>query len=315
MAAPSRGLYIFVSICCFMVIPLGLLAPKVGPKLIDAWKFRKLGRPVGVKGRLVGYVVSSGGGISAGESVLLDVSGKDLRRWPTSGAGFGGSSDCYGLDCLSNGNVLFGGSNWVREFDREGKEVWRLPDTAQLGRVTSVQRLANGNTLVAEGDARRAREFTPAGAEAWRYQTEEGNIFSAERLRNGNTLLALYCGRGGLVREVDPRGTTVWEIEPPPKSEGRGFGLFAARRLANGNSLLAGYEPGDGVVEVDPAGRVVWKHPADGAVSAERLPDGRTLISQYSPGRVVLVSPDGKEEVLYANAGTIGRACPVYAGR
>jgi hypothetical protein len=300
MAAPSRGLYIFVSICCFLVIPLGLLAPKVGPKLMDAWRWRKLGRPLGAHGRLVGYVVSSGYGE---DSVLLDLSGKELRRWPT-------GNDCYGLDCLSNGNVLFGGQGRVCEFDRDGKEVWRLPDAARLDRVTDVQRLANGNTLVvSSGGNFLVREFTPAGAEVWRYQPDGfASVYSARRLADGKTLVPVdLSGQPpGRLLEVAPDGKVVRQVDLPSLS-------FCARRLANGNTLLADTTSNQ-VLEFDPAGREVWSWRNHSSASAERLPDGRTLVGQVNPSRVLLVSPDGKEEILYTGPAA-GRACPVYAGR
>ncbi len=73
-----------------------------------------------------------------------------------------------------------------------------------------------------------------------------------------------------------------------------------AERLDNGNTLItdAGDEAGLGseVVEVDPAGNIVWRY-GDGlrfAHSAKRLASGNTLISDTTNNRVIEVTPDGQ---------------------
>lgn len=73
-----------------------------------------------------------------------------------------------------------------------------------------------------------------------------------------------------------------------------------AERLENGNTLItdAGDEAGQGseVVEVDPAGNIVWRY-AEGlrfAHSAKRLNNGNTLITDTTNDRVIEVTPAGE---------------------
>ncbi len=298
MAAPSKKLYIGVLVAFLLFIPAGLLLYHFGPAMGEAWRWRKLGRPMETRGRFAGCVVSSG---DSEESLLLDTSGKVLRRWKTRGNYYSG------VAALDNGNILFGAGGQVWEIDRDGKEVWRLPGTVKLGSVRDVQRLANGNTLVTDVNGPRAVEFSPAGKEVWSYKYD-GYLQSAQRLRNGNTLIGSW-NMGAI--EVESDGKVVWQHGSPD-------GLCRARRLANGNTLLVALLAGR-VVEIDPAGNVVWEHKCEGPLSAERLPDRRTLISSrlhrrsslpQPPVRILLVSPDGKEELLYEGPG--GRASAVY---
>jgi len=290
MAAPSKKLYIGVLVVFLLFIPTGLLLHRYGPAMVEAWRWRHLGRPMERKGRVVGYVVSSGN--SNRPIRELDLSGKVVREQPAR------KGACYGIEVLANGNLLLGSIGKVEELDREGKIVWKLPASAVLSHARDVSRLGNGSTLVANALGDRVIEFTPEGAEVWSYKCKKPS--SAQRLGNGNTLI----GRGtsnGRVFEVSPAGAVVWE------KKGLGY-PFHVRRLANGNTLVADNIQSR-VIEVNRDGEVVWEYKCGNPVSAERLPDGRTLVSDSARG-VILVSPDGKEEVLYK--GARGRACAVY---
>ncbi len=297
MAAPSKKLYIGVLVAFLLFIPTGLLLYHFGPAMVEAWRWRHLGGPLEARSKFAGCVVTGDWGA---ESLLLDASGKVLRRWPT-------PEGCSVTVALDNENILFGGNGDVWEVDRDGREVWRLPESVSLGWVTAVRRLANGNTLVAMRLTQTSfvLEFTPAGKEVWRRKCDSYPQ-SVQRLRNGNTLIGFWDF--GAV-EVVPDGKEIWKYEA--------VDCASARRLSNGNTLIAA---SPAVVEVDRAGQVVWEHKCQWMVSAERLPDGRTLISSSSrqrirslplpPVRVLLVSPDGKEEVLYKGPGD--RASAVY---
>ncbi|MGC9347929.1 MAG: PQQ-binding-like beta-propeller repeat protein [Anaerolineae bacterium] len=71
-----------------------------------------------------------------------------------------------------------------------------------------------------------------------------------------------------------------------------------AVRLANGNTLIADagdeISAGSEVVEVDPAGQIVWRYGDDLRFvhSAMRLENGNTLIADTTNDRVIEVSPD-----------------------
>jgi len=292
MAAPSKKLYIGVLIVFALFIPLGVVIDRGGPEIAAAWRFRKIGRPLERKGKVVGYIVSSGYDNPIRE---LDLSGKLVRAWTARGT-------CFGIEVLANGNLLLGSWSKAEEIDREGKVVWEPPASAGLSCPTDVSRLANGNTLVADANGNRVVEFTPEGKEVWSHKCEYSS--SAQRLRNGNTLIG--CGTSdGRVIEVSPAGEVAWEKE--------GLGSpFHVRRLANGDTLVADYYQNK-VTEFDRNGEVIWEYKCGSPVGAERLPDGRTLVSSSARREIILVSPDGKEEVLYK--GSTGRACAVYEGK
>ena len=91
------------------------------------------------------------------------------------------------------------------------------------------------------------------------------SAWAAVRLKNGNTFIS--GNQHGYVREVNPKGETVWEIN---KNDLPGFPLYTvqeASRLANGNTLINNwsgsltFEQWPTVVqliEVTPDKKVVW---------------------------------------------------------
>ena len=99
-----------------------------------------------------------------GRCVRLDAGGKELKSF-ASGRGGGWTS---GLDLLPNGRILISqpdrGS--VAEFDAEGKQHWQ----ASAPGITTATRAANGHTLVASFDGRRAYELDRAGKQVWEHR-------------------------------------------------------------------------------------------------------------------------------------------------
>jgi len=247
---------------------------------------------------VVGYILTGGSGTTSYE---LDLSGRVVRQWTT-------PNDCFGLDVLDDGHVLLGSARSVTEVDGAGMVVWQIPATVSFSRVVDASRLENGNTLVADCNAGRVIEFSPAGREVWSYKCDRP--YSAQRLENGNTLIG--SGSGSVI-EVKPSGRVFWQ-----KTGGRC--AVHVRRLANDNTLITDFS-GNRVEEVDLDKRTIWSYSCSGnPVGAERLPDGRTLIStrsaQYASGSrvLLLVSPDGKVVTL-GRPLTDGRAYPIYGRR
>jgi hypothetical protein len=157
---------------------------------------------------------------------------------------------------LADGNIVFahGGSpTGVDEINRDKKTVWTY--VSKCPQVLGCQRLANGNTLVAEQGPCRAVEVNPKGEIVHVTKmttTEEAfhrQVRNVHKLANGN-ILAAHEGEGA-IREYDPDGKTVWEYT---KVENTGEAL----RLDNGNTLIAcGTQKR--VIEVTPAGEIVWE--------------------------------------------------------
>ena len=138
-------------------------------------------------------------------------------------------------------------------------------------------------------------------------------IGAARRLANGNTLVAHYGEQ--IVREYDAAGKMIREIPAP----GGPHGLI---RLANGNTLiaLADKTKDAKVIEVDPAGKIVWQFsnadlPGGGLkfmTGLQRLPNGNTVMSnwlghgQFGNGPHVLeITPEKKVVWSFADHQTM----------
>lgn len=191
---------------------------------------------------------------------------------------------------LANGNVLYaygGKPTGVREVTREGREVWNY--VSECPQVLGCERLANGNTLVAEQGPCRAVEVDPQGkvvrVTALKTSTENYHlqVRNVHKLANGN-ILAAHEGEGA-VREVDPEGKVVWEYRDVENAGD-------AQRLKNGNTLIScGTQKR--VIEVTPDGKVAWEFGAQDAPevnftwasSIQQLKNGNLLIGNFLRGQ------------------------------
>jgi hypothetical protein len=136
----------------------------------------------------------------------------------------------------------------LREFRPDTSICWQ----ASLGRdlAVDVQRLGNGNTLVALMGTQRLVEVDRGARVVWQVKAR-GLPNSVQRLGDGRTLTAF--SRGGKVVEVDHGGDVVWSyaINHPTH----------ARRLPDGHTVIA---TDTKVIEIDAAGRVLWEHQEEG---------------------------------------------------
>ncbi len=207
---------------------------------------------------------------------------------------------CQGLP---NGNRLYGtfgqrgNQHQVIELNEQGEEVWKsftLP-----GGPLGLQRLTNGNTLVACSSANQVVEINSAGDIVWQVQAE-GQPMGVERLDNGHTLITL--SQQGRVIELDSDKKTVWEARNV-------HGAASVQRLPNGNTLIAEMYTGR-VVEMDSTGKkIVWKKeglntPRD----ARRLPNGNTLIAENNSVQEV----DPKGTVVWQRRGSGASCISIY---
>lgn len=138
----------------------------------------------------------------------------------------------------------------------------RVPDHPH-GQFRHVRITKAGTFLVAHMDLGKVVEYTPEGKPIW--SVAAPSAWAAVRLKNGNTLIS--GNQNGYVREVNPKGETVWEIN---KNDLVGFPLYTVQeveRLANGNTLinnwsgslpLAQWPEVVQLIEVTPDKRVVW---------------------------------------------------------
>ncbi|HNY28053.1 MAG TPA: twin-arginine translocation signal domain-containing protein [Candidatus Sumerlaeota bacterium] len=146
---------------------------------------------------------------------------KEIRLLPEGQDG--GHAYIRNVRCLANGHYLVAhyGGQVVKEYDADGKVVREIPAP---GGPHSVARLANGNTLIACGDAtKRAQifEVDPAGKIVW--QIQDGDLpgislffmTGFQRLPNGNTVLTNWVGHGHFgqaphIIEVTADKKVVW---------------------------------------------------------------------------------------------------------
>jgi len=138
----------------------------------------------------------------------------------------------------------------------------RVP-TGTHGQFRHIRMTQAGTFLVAHMDLGKVVEYDRQGKELW--SVAAPSAWAAVRLKNGNTLIS--GNQHGYVREVNPEGETVWEIN---KDDLPGITLYTvqeASRLANGNTLINNWvgsvklEDWPTVVqliEVTPDKKVVW---------------------------------------------------------
>ena len=224
---------------------------------------------------------------------------------------------CTDLWVLPNGNLLFTTGHGVKEVTREKKVVFNYESKSE---IFACQRLANGNTFVAECQSGSLLELDPAGKTVKQIRLlpegkagDHAYIGAARQLANGNYLVAHYGEQ--MVREYDAAGKMIREIPAP----GGPHGLI---RLANGNTLiaLADKTKDAKVIEVDPAGKIVWQFsnadlPGGGLkfmTGLQRLPNGNTVMSnwlghgQFGNGPHVLeITPEKKVVWSFADHQTM----------
>ena len=140
------------------------------------------------------------------------------------------------------------------------------------GQFRHIRMTKAGTILVPHMSEGKVVEYDQEGKEVW--SVKALSAWSAVRLKSGNTLIAGDAKR--YVREVNPKGETVWELTQADVSFPLA-NLQTANRLANGNTVICSWIAGDNnashwpgtvqVFEVTPAKQVVW------ALSSWKDPD------------------------------------------
>jgi hypothetical protein len=121
-----------------------------------------------------------------------------------------------------------------------------------------VRYTAKGTYLVPFLTMSNVVEYDKDFNEVWSYHIR--SPWAAIRLKNGNTLISDESDK--LIREVNPRKETVWELKPDDLPEPfRYINTQTCTRLANGNTIVCsrgGNGKGPQLVEVTPEKKVVW---------------------------------------------------------
>lgn len=219
---------------------------------------------------------------------IIDEEGKET--WD---AGRPAARDGY---VLASGNVLIAWTDEVKEFTREKKVVFQYKLSTDNKELGTVERLENGNTLITElGPKPRLLEISPEGKAVVDFplvpETDNAHMQTrmARKLASGNYLAPHLLAFK--VKEYTPEGKIVKEF-PTDLAEFGGRAAenwpFTAIRLADGNTLVA-LTHGNKIVELDAAGKVVWKvtnddlpgKPFVDPCGCQRLANGNTAIASY----------------------------------
>ena len=209
----------------------------------------------------------------------------------------------HDVQVLPNGHVLLNNGNVVQEVNADKKVVWEVGKPL-VQSAEAVQRLANGNTVIADNGRMKIIELDADKKVVWEFDVPNDNkrphptMRMVRRLDNGNTLIS--ASTEDKVLEVSPEKKIVWSYAVPFP--------YLATRLKNGHTLISsgdGYGSPQGffVIEVDAGGKTVWKYggneaPADQKLNWPsghvRLANGNTLIAIARDGVIREVNPDKK---------------------
>jgi outer membrane protein assembly factor BamB len=244
----------------------------------------------------------------------------------------------HDIALLPNGNfLLHTAPTTVVEMTRDEKTVWKYeakPKPGYTGRVEvhAFQRLPDGLTMVAESGNRRIVEVDRDGKIVREIPLTVSkpdphrDTRMARKLDNGHYLV---CHEGdGTVREYDGTGKVVWSYKldlngrpasPGHGPEGHGTAVYGALRLPSGNTLIA-CGNGNRVIEVTPAGKIVWSIEQDElpgiklawVTTLQVLPSGNVVIGNCHAGpdhpQLIEVTRDKKVVWTFKNFRTFGNS-------
>jgi hypothetical protein len=183
---------------------------------------------------------------------------------------------------LTGGRLLLAEYNLKRvtERDRNGKVEWEYtPPNAPL----EVQRLSNGNTLIATNY--EILEVTRDKTVVFTFRDRSGNIFSAQKLPNGHILYGLYTG---FIVELDRAGKEVnrFAIERPS-------GLANIEVLSGGRYMVP-LARSNRIVEMDRKGKVLREVEVASPTCVATLPGGNLLVGSHILSNVREIDRKGK---------------------
>lgn len=204
--------------------------------------------------------------------------------------------NAHDVQLLPNGNVLINPAG-VQEVTPDKQIVWEI-GAPVVQSAEACQRLANGNTMIADNGAHTVLIVTPSKEVVWKYEVpDKAAMRQVRALDNGNLLI---CASGKhTVLEVNPAKEIVWKYEVPFP--------YLAQRLENGNTLISSGagagQKGYFLIEVDASGKTIWKYGGVDGPSEEllnwpsgfaRMADGTIYVSECHSAVIRVISPDRK---------------------
>jgi outer membrane protein assembly factor BamB len=266
-------------------------------------------------------------GSDKGNVAIVDAAGKVV--WEINNR-----AQVHDIVRLPNGNIMFqSGGATVTEVAPDKTVVWSYtskPAGDYHGpiEVHAFQRLADGLTMIAETGNKRLIEVDRDGkiVKAVPLQVDHPHPHRdtrlARKLDNGHYLVCHEAD--GMVREYDDRGKVVWSYAldlagrpRTPGHDGHGTEVFGALRKPDGNTLIATGN-GNRVIEVDPAGKIVWSIAHDElpgirlywVTTLQLLPNGNLVFGNCHAGpnnpQLIEVTRDKKVVWTFKNYKTFG---------
>jgi outer membrane protein assembly factor BamB len=202
--------------------------------------------------------------------------------------------NAHDVQVLASGNILINPGS-VQEVSPAKEIVWEVGKPI-VQNAEACQRLASGNTMIADNGAHTVIDVTPDKKVVWQYDVpNKASMRQVRRLANGNTLICASSNH--VVLEVNTAKQVVWKYELPFP--------YLAERLANGHTLISSGEgsgkQGDYLIEVDADGKTVWKYGGADAPKEQRLnwpsgfaqlADGTIYVSECHSALLRVISPD-----------------------
>ncbi len=246
--------------------------------------------------------------------------------------------NAHDIAMLPNGNLLIHkGATTVVEMTPEKKIVWQYeskPKEGYTGKVEvhAFQRLADGNTMIAESGNQRLIEVDKDGKIVHEVPltierpSSHHDTRLVRKLESGNYLVCHEAD--GVVREYDGKGKVVWSYKldlagrpasPGHGPEGHGTAVFGAIRLPSGNTMIATGN-GNRVIEVDRDGKIVWSIGHDElpgirlawVTTLELLPNGNLVFGNCHAGpdnpQLIEVTRDKKVVWTFKDFKTFGNS-------
>jgi hypothetical protein len=266
-------------------------------------------------------------GADRGKVAIVDAAGKVV--WEVKNP-----FSVHDLARLPNGNVMFqSGPATVVEVAPDQSVVWSYTSKPKPGyngpvEVHAFQRLDDGRTMIAETGNKRIIEVERDGTIAREiplkvdHPNPHRDTRRVRKLANGHYLV---CHEGdGVVREYDGAGKVVWSYAldlggrpRTPGHDGHGTEVFSALRKPDGHTLIATGN-GNRVIEVTPAGKIVWSLEHDElpgvrlywVTTLKLLPDGHILVGNCHAGpenpQLIEVTRDKKVVWTFKDFTTFG---------
>jgi hypothetical protein len=200
---------------------------------------------------LFAYSVSNGANRAETGAMEVTPDKKVVWKYTTTG-------QVYSCQRMADGNTLVGATEQgkllvVNPAGELVRSIEIKNSKAGHGSMRNVRELENGNLLVAEENAKAAREYSKEGVLLREFPTPYPT-FSAIRLPSGHTVTS---GRTGIT-EFDKEGKVVWELKSQ-EVPALGVRWFAGLHvLPNGNILVCNAGGKVPLFEITKEKKIVW---------------------------------------------------------